>query len=188
MNSVLVASYVVLWILVLVLSAAVFGLYHHFGQMYIVSREGRQKQGPDLDRRLKRMPARDIRGIAVELPYAGVRQLVVFSTTDCKLCAHLRPDLARFAAAHSDLETVVICGGDSEAVRAWADGLSEVARVVADPTGRLAAAYRVGLTPFVVAIDETGTVISKGIVNDTQSLEWVARGGASELALLEQEA
>ena len=48
MSGPLLGSYIALWILVAVLSVAVFALYHHFGQMYLNSREGRETQGPDL--------------------------------------------------------------------------------------------------------------------------------------------
>lgn len=170
----LLASYVALWVLVVVEAIALFALYQHFGEMYLNSREGRARQGPDIDSKLKPAQAQDIAGSALNLGASGKPTLMVFTSTDCKLCGELRPDLKRFAEDHPEIRTLVICAGGRKEVAGWADGLAEVAELVPDPGYRLSARYGVGLTPFLVAADASGTVRANGIVNDQRGLEAAA--------------
>ena len=168
------AAFVAVWILVIVQSVALFTLFHHFGQMYLTSREGRDNHGPDLDRPLRATEATTVEDARVAIPRPGVPNLVLFSDTSCDICAELRPALREFAVENPELATVLVCGGDREAVAAWADGLAEVADVVFDPRTRIAARYGVGLTPFLVAVDEGGVVRGGGLVNDADGLELAA--------------
>lgn len=170
----LLASYVALWAVVLVEAVALFALYQHFGEMYLNSREGRASQGPDVDSKLKPMRTQDLAGSNVQLPTVGKPTLMVFVSTDCELCGELRPDLRRFAEARPEFRMLVICAGDRETVTRWADGLSEVAEVVTDPGYRIATRYGIGLTPFLVGADATGTVRTKHLVNELQGLEVAA--------------
>ena len=168
------ASFVALWVLVIVQSVALFSLFHHFGQMYITSREGRENHGPDLDQPLRKTEAKAIDFLPVPIPRPGVANLVLFSDTSCDICTELRPALRDFALRHGDVATVLVCGGDRDAVASWADGLGEVVDVVPDPRNRIAARYTVGLTPFLVAVDAKGVVRGKGLVNDQDGLELAA--------------
>jgi methylamine dehydrogenase accessory protein MauD len=170
----LLASYIVLWVLVGVLAVAVFAIYHHFGQMYLNSREGRQTQGPEEREPLRRSVVEDLIGQRLEIPRVGRRTLVLFAGTDCPLCGELLPELRAFVLEHDDIEPVVICAGEKEKVRAWARDLPDVTRVVADPRQRVTARYRIGVMPFVVAADDAGVVRAKGIVNDRNALEYLA--------------
>jgi hypothetical protein len=68
MTGPLLVSYAALWIVVIVMAIA---LYHHFGEMYLNSREGRQNQGPDVDSELKPLGARDVAGASLRLPTTG---------------------------------------------------------------------------------------------------------------------
>jgi len=171
MTSPFLASYIVLWVVMVVQSVAIFALYHHFGQVYLQSREGRATQGPAVDTSLKRLDVQDVMGTPLSLPMIGRPLLMVFATTTCPLCDKLRPALGYVAESAGDVEVLVICGGEREVVRRWAQDLGARVRVVPDPGYRIAAHYTVGLTPFGVGTDRDGMVRAKGLVNDQERLE-----------------
>jgi thiol-disulfide isomerase/thioredoxin len=159
-------SYIVLWVLMLALAVSVFALYHHFGQLYLNSREGRDQQGPANDKPLRRTTMRDVFGRSLGLPGVGLPNLIVFMSTSCPLCNELRPDLERFASVHDEVDTIIVCGGERDSVEEWAGTLNNLARVIPDPGQRIAARYRIGVLPFYVGVDEEGIVQAKGIVNE----------------------
>jgi methylamine dehydrogenase accessory protein MauD len=167
----LLISYVVLWLLVAALTVAVFALYHHFGQMYLSSREGRARDGPELHRQVKPAKVRDLQGREVRVPRPAVPTMLFYATTNCPLCTELLPALRDVAVREADIETVVVCGDEPPAVAAWADGLSSAAVVVPDGDRALATRYRINATPFLVLIDRDGVVRGKGIVNGRDGLE-----------------
>jgi methylamine dehydrogenase accessory protein MauD len=179
MSSLVAASYVALWILVLVEAVAIFALYHHFGEMYLSSREGRAQQGPELGSSLQPRELVDLQGSAVRLPSAAAPALLLFASTTCRPCQKLRPELRELAARRGSLEALVVCAGEQDEVRRWSAELDGRVRVVADRSGRLALDYGIALTPFCVAVDRFGTVRAKGIVNDGAGLERMADEAAA---------
>lgn len=171
MTTPFLVSYIALWLLVGILIVAVFALYHHFGQMYLNSREGREAHGPDPLQPLAAIDGIDVDGFPTSLPDIGRPTFLLFATTDCPLCTDLFPAINDFAERRSDIAMAVVCGGDREEVAEWARGLSDVVTVVPDPRQRLAARYRIGITPFLVAVDREGVVQMRGIVNSLAGLE-----------------
>lgn len=166
--------YIALWVVVVAQSVALLSLFHHFGQMYLNSREGRADHGPERDSQLARRIAQTLLGSEVAVPVAGRPGVVVFTHTDCELCRELRPALRDLALRHAEVNVSVICAGPENQVRQWAGDLIEVADVIPDRRGRISTAYRIGVTPFLVAVDAHGTVKGKGIVNNLDGLERVA--------------
>jgi hypothetical protein len=158
-----VATYVVLWILVAVLAGAVFALYHHFGQMYLNSEEGRESQGPAIDEALSYEDITDVRGERVPLAN-GCPTLLAFMEVGCRLCSRLRPALVDFAGRRADIDVVAIVGGDAADVTNFAQELSAPVHVVADPRSRLLTKLGVGVFPFAVLVDEGGVVRRKAMV------------------------
>ena len=175
MSTGLLVTYILLWILVAALTVAVFALYHHFGQMYLSTREGRAREGPELHREIKPATARDLAGREVRIPRPAVATMLFYATTNCPLCTELLPALKEVAAREADIETVVVCGAAPPAVADWADGLSTAAVVVPDGNRALATRYRINATPFLVLIDRDGVVQGKGIVNGRGGLEQAVR-------------
>jgi hypothetical protein len=174
MPSEFLISYFTLWAIVAVQFVALFALYHHFGEMYLNSREGREDQGPAVATSLKPAQLRDIQDRTIALSFQNSPSLIVFASTTCNICDRLRAVLTKFQQNHTDILTTVICEGETLAVQRWAVGLSDAVRVVADPGHQTAARYGVGLIPFAVAVDSEGVVRAKSIVNDRSGLEWVA--------------
>jgi hypothetical protein len=173
-------SYVVLWILVVLLSVAVFALYHYFGQVYLNSREGRENQGPESGKPFPHTVASDLRNGRAPL----VRRLpaaVAFMDVECKLCAELLPDLGAFADDANDVGVVAVVAGRPPSVSEFTRRLSKRVDVFPDPRGALGTGYGVAVLPFLVTVDGEGIVRAKGIVNDRDDLERIA-GGIRERA------
>jgi hypothetical protein len=167
-------SYALLWTLLAVTSVSVYALYHHFGQMYLTSREGRADQGPAVGTRLRRTEALGLDAVPLLLPSRGVSALVVFTSTTCPVCEAMRLDLIQVARDQPDLPVYVFCHGSARAVRDWAGELTGAATVVPDPRLRYAARYEVAVTPFGIAVSADNVVRARGIVNDLDGLRALA--------------
>jgi hypothetical protein len=166
-------SYVVLWIVVVVLCVAVLALYHHFGQVYLNSREGREDQGPESGKPFPAVVARGFRDGRVPL----VRRwpaVVAFMDVECNLCAELLGDLGTFAGDATDVSVVAVVAGPPPSVADFTRGLPERVDVFPDPSGVLSTGHGVAVLPFLVTVDAQGIVRAKGIVNDHGDLERLA--------------
>lgn len=170
-------SYAVLWILVLVLGAAVFALYHHFAELYLASREGRASQGPEVGSSINRLRLANGRDYELQ---RGQPTLVLFTATTCKICDKLRADISQFAARRPDIAIDVLCAGSGREVSDWARALPTRVRVFGDRGYRAAASLGIGMTPFVVGVDAAGTVRVKGLVNEEFGLQWAAEETSSQ--------
>jgi hypothetical protein len=166
-------SYVFLWTLTCAMVVAVLALYHHFGQMYMSSREGRTVHGLDEGTEVAEQQYVDLAGRAVTLPRHGERSLVLFTDTVCKLCRNLRPDLAAFAR-RVDFHVSVVCVGTRNEVAEWAEPLDDALTVVPDRGAKISTRFKVGLSPFLILIGEDGKVRARGIVNDADGLNRAA--------------
>jgi hypothetical protein len=171
MSGPFVATYITLWIVVVVQFVGIFALYHHFGQMYLGSPEGREAQGPRIEAKLKATDTRDLAGDPLVLPTPSKAAIMVFASTQCPLCDKLRPQIGQFADAHRGVETLIICSGERAAVLEWASGLPTTVRVIPDPAHRIARHYDVLNLPFCVGVDDTGLVRIAGVVNTRRGLE-----------------
>jgi hypothetical protein len=171
MSPVFLVSYGLLWLLMAVLFVGVFALYHHFGQIYLTSRAGRQEQGPAEGSLFQPIEATVLDGDPVVIPHANKPSLVIFASTDCALCGQLRAGIARVADSHPEVDLYVACAGPERMVRAWASDVGDAVPVIADPRARISTRYRVGAWPFVIAIGDDGAVRGRGLVNDDDGLE-----------------
>jgi hypothetical protein len=72
------------------------------------------------------------------------------------------------------LSFVAVCGGEERKVREWAAEFTDVVSVLPDPTHRVSASHGIALTPFIVAVDRTGVVQARGLVNDRGGLQFYA--------------
>ncbi len=161
----------VLGIVVLIEGLGLLGLYFHFSQTFMNSRDGRWSQGPEVDKPLKATMVTTLRGEKVHLPVSGMDSAaIVFVSTSCSLCGRLRDEMAsEWYQRINNKRIVFVCAGKPRDVETWARSISQ--SVVADPGHRVAAFYGVTITPFLVAYDRDGTAQTKGVVNSAAALE-----------------
>jgi methylamine dehydrogenase accessory protein MauD len=164
------ASYVILWILVILLSVLVLALARQIGVLHLrLGPRGALEiddEGPQLGEAPDVAHVRDTEGRAVTVGGAGSGQLVLFVSPDCSLCRTVLPSLP-VAARTAGLEprVVVDASTDGDAARE----LPPEIPVILDPP--LAETYRVPGTPYVVALDAAGIVRAKGTVNNLEQME-----------------
>lgn len=173
MNPTFIVSYVFLWILVVALAIALLGLYYHFAQLYVNSREGRETQGPELGKPIARMAGRLLAGGVFDLPVRGNPSLIVVTSTQCGACNDLKPELVVFAA-RAPLEIVVVCAGPREQVEGWTQDLRPFMPVLIDADRAITSQLKVNTLPYCIGTDGEGNVKAKGLVNGLRGLEWAA--------------
>ncbi|QBI19133.1 hypothetical protein ER308_05990 [Egibacter rhizosphaerae] len=141
-----IASYVLLWIAVLVLGLAVVVLLRHIGVLH--ARLGPQgvhhgNEGPTVG---------DPAPAAGWFDYAGAElTLVTFTAPGCPLCAELVPSLERLARVDRTVQLQLVDHGRDEV--------------------GVFAAWNVSQTPYVVAVDRDGIVRGGGIANSLEQVE-----------------
>jgi hypothetical protein len=145
-GSVWIASYVLLWVAVLVLTLAVVALLRQIGVLHArlhpmgVHFGG---EGPELH--------------SVAPPVAGLSYdeapltLLAFTSPTCEVCKVLRPSLDAIRRSYRDVQVRVL---DLD-----------------DETRQTFTAFNVRSTPYVVAVGGNGTVKGRGVANSLEQVE-----------------
>lgn len=145
-GSVWIASYVSLWVAVLVLSVAVVALLRQIGVLHarlhpLGAHFG--GEGPDVG---SEAPGLD------QTDYATAEiTLVAFTSPTCDVCKVLAPSLDALRHDYRDVHIRTI-------------DLGEMTRATFD-------AFNVRSTPYAVAIDADGFVRARGVVNSLEQIE-----------------
>ena len=141
-----IATYVLLWVAVLVLSAAVVALLRQIGVLHArlhplgVHFAG---EGPELD---------SVAPPLAEAPYGDrALTLVAFTAPTCEVCAVLRPSLDALRRSYTEVRVHVL-------------DLDDRTRPTFD-------AFNVRSTPYLVAVDRTGLVRGRGVANSLEQVE-----------------
>jgi methylamine dehydrogenase accessory protein MauD len=141
-----VASYVALWLTVLVLAFAVVALLRQIGVLHarlhpLGAHFG--GEGPELGAVAPLLDGLDYAGAAVSL--------VAFTSPSCAVCAVLRPSVDAIARAYRDVQVRVV-------------DLDDGTRAVFD-------AFNVRSTPYFVAVGPDGAVRARGVANSLEQIE-----------------
>ncbi len=141
-----VASYVALWVAVIVMGLAIVALLRQIGVLHArlnpmgVHFAG---EGPD---RLKPAPLPDV------FRYGASRfTLVAFTSPGCEICAGLLPGIRALEREYRELTVHIVDHSPT--------------------TSAVFAAFRVASTPYVVAVDGEGLVRARGIANSLEQIE-----------------
>lgn len=145
-GSVWIATYVLLWVAVLVLALAVVVLLRQIGVLHArVHPMGVHfgGEGPELG-----SVAPPVEGVAyAEAPLT----LLAFTSPTCEVCKVLRPSLDAIKRTYREVQVRVV-------------DLDDSTRPSFD-------AFNVRSTPYVVAVDGTGTVKGRGVANSLEQVE-----------------
>ncbi len=156
------AAFVVQWVLLAVLAVVVVALARQIGVLHLrlapLGALEIDDEGPRLGEAQPIRSARGSDGTMLSVGGAGPRRLLAFVSPTCPICEQVLPSLPPAAAA-----------------------TRMTLQVVSDP--ELEAAYDVPGVPFLVILDESGVVRSKGTVNSLEQVEGLidtARGRMDE--------
>ncbi len=154
------ASYVALWVVVIVLVVLILALSRELGQLYLRTPGGMSRDGPKVGASLTSLT---VESGAIEL-IAG-RHMLIFGLQTCRVCEELAPGLSELIAsgtASFDLHFLVSRVSDAPDSHApWVDSPRLATQWIASsvPT-------RLGIrvSPFAVYVVD-GVVRAKGVVN-----------------------
>jgi methylamine dehydrogenase accessory protein MauD len=184
LNGVWLASYVVLWLLVLVLAFLLAGSLRQLGLLQL--RLGDDPGALITDTGLERGTlAPDFTALDSESgelvtlsELAPVPRMIVFASPGCLSCRELIPGLNEVRKTRSgEFDFLVVCRGDPESCQGFGRMNRLEAPMVVDTTGQIEKDYIVTLTPFAYLLDHERNVVIRGLANDWRQLE----------SLLEQE-
>ncbi len=165
-----VASYVVLWIVVVALAVLVLALARQIGTLHLrLGPRGAlelDEEGPPLGDAPPPVQLATIDGRNVTVGGPGEAQLVLFVSPTCPVCREVAPGLQVAARSGGMAARVVADADDASVTRTYA---SLGAPVVASP--HLAREYGIPGTPYAVVLDTLGVVRAKGTVNNLEQME-----------------
>lgn len=178
-----IASYVVLWLLVLVLASVVVALARQIGTLHLrLGPRGALEmddEGPPIGEAPPPDDLVDTTGAPVRIGGPGDPQLLLFVSPGCGVCQQVLPSVAVVAAA-GQLKPFVLTDMDEEETR-----LAYAAKKIGAPV--LSARFLVQRwdipgTPYVIVLDEFGVIRAKGTVNNLEQMEGLVDSAARRLA------
>jgi len=172
MTELFYASFVALWLLVVVIAVLVALLYRHFGLMVLGTLEGVQRDGLSVGAVAPAFSAVTADGQDARWePTRGRPQLLIFATPDCAPCAEILPHVNRLAAAVGhDLGITTVVPGPQEDAEQLAGRYRPPYRVLAEDGSGVFGRYKVRVTPFVFLVGGDGRILAKGLANDVSRL------------------
>jgi methylamine dehydrogenase accessory protein MauD len=186
MNPWWLVSYVALWLVVLFLGFLLLGALRALGllrwrleqlEATTPSRTGRGglkpgKKAPDFT-----LPC--VSGGEVSLhDFAGRRVFLVFTMSGCKPCHRIAPELNKLQRG-GKVQVLVANNGELEAARQWAEEAGVCFPVLAQQQFSVSKRFETYATPFAFLIDERGVIVSKGIINNGQHVDFVLTGAGN---------
>ena len=196
MNPWWLVSYIALWLVVLFLGFLLLGALRALGllrwrleqlEATTPSRTGRGglkpgKKAPDFT-----LPC--VSGGEVSLhDFAGRRVFLVFTQNGCKPCHRVAPELNKLQRG-GKVQVLVANNGALEAARQWAEQAGVCFPVLAQQQFSVSKRYETYATPFAFLIDERGVIVSKGVINNGQHIDFVlsGAGNAAKMGQVETE-
>jgi methylamine dehydrogenase accessory protein MauD len=166
------ASYVILWLLVIVLCFVVVALARQVGTLHLrLGPRGALEmddEGPPIG---EAPVAAELTGIddrTVDVGGPGAAQVLLFVSPGCHLCEEVLPSIG-VAARTKDMVPVVLVDADPLETKHLFENRKLGAAVASG--SQLAASYGVPGAPYVVVLDALGVVRAKGTVNNLEQLE-----------------
>lgn len=190
MTEALLASNILLWFLVIILSLIVFALARQVGVLHErVAPAGAlmPTSGPKVGEMTESVTYPDLEGAQVTVGGAsddGRATLVLWISPTCPVCKGLVPT-ARSMASDEKLNLVFASDGDKlEQHQAYVRdlGISQYSYIVSQAFGMK---YSVSKLPFAVLIGPDGTLRSKGLVNTREHLESLAESMETGISTLQ---
>jgi peroxiredoxin len=106
--------------------------------------------------------------------FGGRKVLLVFTQSGCGPCRTVIPELNRLE--RGDTRVLVVSNGDLETTRKWSAEVGARFPVLAQDKFSISKKYEVFATPFAFLIDDTGVIVSKGIINNRRNIRYVLSG------------
>jgi methylamine dehydrogenase accessory protein MauD len=189
METFLIVSVAVLWLVVLALGFLLLGTLRAHGVLAWkveeleattpnrVGRSGLKPGTPAPEFTLPKVGG----GEAALKDFVGRPVLLVFVQAGCGPCHAIAPELNRLARENR-VQVVVVNNAEPEIAREWADDVKAVFPVLVQEKWRVSKSFEVYATPFAFLIDAGGGVRSAGICGSPQHMNYVLTGAGRRAA------
>jgi methylamine dehydrogenase accessory protein MauD len=170
-----VLSYVLLWILAILLVLATLAILRELALLRL--RVGPEpgalatNDGPKVGAIAPRLAGPGLDGALIEVETGPA--LLVFVSPSCRPCRELLPHLAKFVRSES-IRTYVVGQGTPAQIHELASAYEINASVVVDADNEISKAFDVNSTPYGIALDVDWAVRSKGVTNSAEHLAGLA--------------
>ncbi len=192
MEGTMLVSYVILWVLVIVLSLLVLALARQVGVLHErVAPAGAlmPTNGPKVGEMTEIMSVTDLQGDAVAIggaDSAGLATLILFISPTCPVCKSLVP-VARSLVSYEGRRMRLVFASDGDKIEQHIAYVSDLdikdyPYVVSQALGL---AFAVSKLPFAILVGSDGTLQSKGLVNSREHLESLVESMDSGVASLQ---
>ena len=182
MSGAWLASYAVLWGIVLFQGLVIFVLLRQLGIIYLGTAQGVGRDGIAPGQRAPDFTLPDLSGALHSLAdFRGRSLLLVFGSTSCAPCRGLVPDLNTFALTHAAaLKALFLIRGTPSEIERFTGELDIQVPVAILSDEELAEKYKTRVTPFAFVIDGEGVVRSKGLANNGEHLDMLLNAATDE--------
>jgi methylamine dehydrogenase accessory protein MauD len=175
------ATYIILWIITVLLTVMVLLLYRQFGLSWMRGRERMSLHGLDVG---STAPAVTLNGngraaLPVDWQRSARPSVAVFALPSCPICKQLAERLAESPAPANRIERFWF---DAEPPACSEDLERAGWRVSVSPDEAAHRAFEVGGLPFAYAIDARGRIAAKGLVNHPEDVDELAAVAAEASA------
>lgn len=184
MQNMWLASYIALWILVLIFSVLFLGLAREIGTFHRrigVPGALLTDDGLDIGSKVANFTAREVpSGRDVDFHSPMDREaLVVFISPHCSPCRNLLPSLMRgWADWSKTVRPLIVCEGAEHEVRSFAEQMKITIPLLADPSSEIRTSFGGPSTPHAFPLNIEGIVKLKGIVNSRDDIDRLVDGQA----------
>ncbi len=191
METALIVSNIILWLVVIGLLLIVFALTRQIGVLHErVAPVGAlmPMNGPKIGETVEPMKLTSLHGTPVNLFLPGTRKtLLYFLSPGCPICKSLLPVVQDIASAESNLVDVIYASdGDDEGIHktyAAEHRISGGQYVLSQELG-----MRLGVNklPFTALIDENGVLRGRGLVNSREHIESLLTADELDVSSLQE--
>jgi hypothetical protein len=155
-----------LWLLVAILTFLVLLLYRQYGRAMLPAKERMQLAGLDIGASVRQLVIADANGAETGIPLSGASEnvslrVILLAASHCPICAFLWEQVGHLTSEQHGVEHWWIQSGapkDDPAPDGW--------RIVSDSTGSVQRALEAPAIPYAYALDTSGVVRAKGLMND----------------------
>lgn len=180
MDALFAATYVALWIFVLVLALMVILLYRQLGEMYLGAAESRSRDGLAIGSKAPAFALPDQAGRVITLPRTE-NTLLVFGSPTCGPCVSLMPHLVNFALQQrGKLGVYFVSAADAAANQRFGADHQVQFPILSQNETDTADQYGVRATPFAFYLDLGDRVRAKGVVNRLSQLQALVLRGQKD--------
>jgi methylamine dehydrogenase accessory protein MauD len=172
MNGVFVATYVLLWFVVLTFGIALVVALRQLGILSL--RLGPQgaldiDSGPKVGSVAPEFEEPDLSGYRLRSPWKDAqRSLFVFVSPTCSACPQVLPSVKAVRRAEGKKTAIVIVSNRPSDKNADYQQIAGAPLMVSE---ELSTKFAITATPYAVVVDEQGIVRAKGIVNQIEHIE-----------------